>query len=141
MRQFLTQRDEGEVCVVNGSWPEIMAEAGQYEKSIVEVRKYERAKEISLQMIRWWKGVLLPALSKDTGDSLSHWETRLKLAVDPEYFKPFVVVVNGLAVTILPSIANMPMKKAIELVDGSVTYLHEQGFMWVQPPDITLRVT
>lgn len=135
MNFYTQQTPEGPA----GDWDLIQAEANKHLKAKITVEEYNHAKEISLNMIRWWKGVLLPALSRDTGDSLAHWETRLKLAVMPEFFKPYAVVVNGMAVNCLPSIANMPMCRAIELVDGSVTYLHEQEFAWVQPPDPELR--
>jgi hypothetical protein len=137
MTQFYGQRtEEGEVLV---DWPAVKSAAGQHQRSIITVEEYNRAKIISNQMIRWWKGVLLPALEADTGDHVSIWETRLKLNVDVDYFKPFPVTVQGMAVTIVPSVAGMPMKRAIKLVDGSVAYLHEQGFMWATLPDPTLR--
>lgn len=132
--------------VVNGSWSDIQHEAAKYRTSVVTVEKYSRAKTISLQMIRWFKGVLLPALSEDTGDSIAKWETMLKLNVDPDYFKPFVVTVNGMAVTILPSIKDMPMIHACELVESSVAHLHDKKiygdrFLWVSLPDELKRKT
>ena len=139
--KFLTQTLDQVPEVINGSWQDVIDASAEFKNGIVKVEKYERAKEISLQMIRWWKGVLLPALSKETGNSISWWETMIKLNVNPDYFKPFVVTVNGMAVTVLPSIANMPLKQALALVEGSVEWLHDNGFLWVTLPASELRTT
>ncbi len=146
MKIYITtaESEDERPTVVNGSWTEILHEAAKHGTAVVTVEKYSRAKTISNQMTRWFKGVLLPALADDTGDSIAKWETMLKLNVDPDYFKPFVVEVNGMAVTILPSIKDMPMKRAIALVDGSVAHLHDKTiygdkFLWVTLPDPKLR--
>jgi hypothetical protein len=125
--------------VLDGTWKDIYEKAGSFKHAKVEVSEWSKAKEISYQMIKWWKGVLLPALEKDTGDTQAKWECRLKLNVDPDYFKPYVVEVQGMAVTILPSIASMPMKRACQLIDGSVEWLQDNGFTWVTGPDPELR--
>ena len=141
--QFITtsESEDQKPDVVGATWTDILHEAAKYKVAKVEVSEYSRAKEISYQMIKWFKGILLPALEKDNGDSVMKWEARLKLNVLPDYFKPYVVEVGGMAVTILPSIANMPMKQACQLVEGSVEWLHDNGFTWVTLPDPELRKT
>jgi hypothetical protein len=95
---------------------------------------------ISYQQIRWFKGVLLPALSKDSGDSISWWETTLKLAVMPDEFAPKVVDIKGTKYSMIPSITKLSVKKMNQLIEGSVAYCHEIGLTWVVLPDVELRV-
>ncbi len=88
---------------------------------------------------RWWKGVLLPALAKDTGDTITHWETRLKLAVLPDDFQPESVTVRKQTMVFIPSITKLSKKKMNLLIEGSVAQCHEWGFLWVTLPDSELR--
>lgn len=88
---------------------------------------------------RWWKGVLLPALVNDTGDSKAWWETQLKTQVMPDRFKPEIYTIDGEKFGVVPSITTLGKRAMAELIDGSIQYLHEHGFGWVTPPDITLR--
>lgn len=88
---------------------------------------------------RWWKGILLPALVADSGDSVACWETRLKLAVLPEKFQPQTYKIDGHEYAIVPSITKLGKRDMMALIDGSIQYLHEQGFGWVTPPDAALR--
>ena len=87
------------------------------------------------QQRKWWKGILLPALAKDTGDTVSVWETRLKLAVMPDEFVPATVTIADKDYTFIPSITKLSMKKLNELIEGSVGYLKDKGFDWVDLPD------
>ena len=91
------------------------------------------------QQRKWWKGVLLPALQKDNGDSVESWETRLKLAVMPDEFQPIIVRVGNAVYTQIPSITKLSKKKMNELIEGSVAKLHEWDFAWVTLPDPELR--
>lgn len=94
---------------------------------------------ISYQQIKWWKGVLLPALSKDSGDSVEYWETKLKLAVMPDEFTPHSVQVRQDLYYIIPSITKLSKKKMNELIEGSVAKCHEWGLTWATLPDSELR--
>lgn len=133
---YITERIDDEAC---GDWPAIQKQASMYRRAMVTVERYSEAKEISKQQIRWWKGILLPALTEDTGDSKACWEARLKLAVLPEDFKPEVVIVDGVTIGYLPSVSTLSCKKTNELIEGSVAKCHEWGFAWVTLPDSELR--
>ncbi len=87
----------------------------------------------------WFKGVLLPALAKDTGDSVGYWETRLKLAVLPDDFQPFYVPMGKQIFPVIPSITKLSKKKMNMLIEGSVEQCHEWGFLWVTLPDKDLK--
>jgi len=95
---------------------------------------------IGLQQIRWWKGVLLPALAKDTGDSIGYWETKLKLAVMPDEFTPFYVPMGKQVFPVVPSISKLSVKKMNIMIEGSVAYCRDEcGLDWVTLPDPELR--
>jgi len=96
---------------------------------------------ISYQQIKWWKGVLLPALSKDSGDSIEYWETKLKLAVMPDEFAPKTVAVGNKEYQIIPSITSLSKKNMNQLIEGSVAKCHELGLLWVTLPDSNLKST
>jgi hypothetical protein len=97
------------------------------------------AEHISYQQIKWWKGVLLPALSEN-GESVFTWETRLKIAIMPDEFKPEIIVVNNKECVMIPSIRDLGIKKMNQLIEGSVTYCQNiLGLDWVKLPDINLR--
>ena len=97
------------------------------------------AEYITTQQIAWWKGVLLPALAKDSGDSVGYWETKLKLAVLPDDFAPYYVPLRKQVFPIIPSITKLSKKKMNILIEGSVDKCHEWGFEWVTLPDEDLR--
>lgn len=99
---------------------------------------------VTAQQRKWWKGVLLPALSKDTGDSEEFWETKLKLAVLPDDFAPFYVAIGKQVFPFVPSITKLGKKKMMLLIDGSIRHLRESPeydghFQWVTEPDASLR--
>jgi len=105
---------------------------------------------ITEQQRKWWKGVLLPALAKHTGDSIAYWETKLKLAVLPDDFQPFYVPLGKQVFPIIPSITILSKKKMNLLIEGSVSHLREgendkgeslygDEFLWVTLPDPELR--
>lgn len=101
-------------------------------------------KYISERQIAWWKGVLLPALSEDTGDSKEYWETRLKLAVKPDQFVPFYITIGKQIFPCIPSITKLSRKQMGELMEGSVDHLRDEKlyhdqFLWVTMPDPELR--
>ena len=83
----------------------------------------------------WFKGILLPALAKDSGDSVGYWETKLKLAVLPDDFAPFYVPLGKQIFPIIPSITKLSKKKMNVLIEGSVDKCQEWGFVWVTLPD------
>ena len=88
----------------------------------------DQAEFITEGQRKWWKGVLLPALAKDSGDSVSYWETRLKLAVLPEDFHPFYFPFGKQVFPVIPSITILGKKKTNILIEGSVEKCHEWGF-------------
>ena len=94
---------------------------------------------ITDQQRKWWKGVLLPALSKDTGDAIPYHETRLKLKVMPDEFQPFYVSIGRQLFPIIPSITILGKKKMNTMIEGSVAQCHEDGLMWVTLPESELR--
>ena len=95
---------------------------------------------ITLQQIRWLKGVLLPALSKDTGDSVEFWETKIKLAVLPDDFVPEIYEIQGQLCARIPSITKLGMRKMNALIEGAVAYCRDVcGLMWVTLPAKELR--
>jgi hypothetical protein len=93
---------------------------------------------LGLQQIRWFKGVLLPALAKDSGDSVEYWETTLKLAVMPDEFAPFYVPIGKQVFPVIPSITKLSKAKMNQLIQGSVAKCHEYGLTWVTLPDSEL---
>jgi hypothetical protein len=97
------------------------------------------AEYLTGQQVRWWKGVLLPSLAKETGESVSIWETRLKLAVLPDDFKAEYVSVDGRPYATIPSITRLGKRKMAQLIDGAVAQCHEWGFSWVTLPDNELK--
>ena len=110
----------------------------------VEVTGVSLIKGISLRQIRWWKGILLPALSKSNGDTIAQWEATLKLNVMPDEFKIEAIIVSGMAVNYIPSITKLSIIKTIELVEGSVAWLHDgtihgDSYLWVELPDSAKR--
>ena len=94
---------------------------------------------ISYQQIRWFKGVLLPALANDSGDSVEYWETLLKLTVMPDDFTPYYVPIKKQVFPVMPSINKLSVKKMNQLIEGSVAKCHELGLTWVTLPDSELR--
>ena len=96
-------------------------------------------KYISYQQIKWWKGVLLPALAKDSGDSVEYWETLLKLTVMPDDFTPYYVPIKKQVFPVIPSINKLSVKKMNQLIEGSVAKCYELGLTWVTLPDSELR--
>ena len=133
---------------------EILAEV-QYGGGIevLEPEKY-----ITKQQIAWWKGILLPALSKHSGDSTDWWEAYLKVQVVPEHFACRYVAVGKEVCRIIPSISSLSHTKKgratmTKLIKGSVLHLHDQDmegqpvkkpiykgeYDWVTEPDSTKR--
>ena len=125
-------------------WPKIHEECAKYDRFIVEVKEYSENREISEQQIKWWKGILLPALAKDNGESVAQWETRLKLNVMPDEFDIQTVKVHGVPVSYIPSIKILSIKKSKLLVEGSVAHLRDETiygdlYQWVTLPNPKLK--
>ena len=141
MAKFKTKRIDGQATA---DWPAIHLAAAKNEVSVIEVKEYSEAAEISAQQRKWWKGVLLPELAKDTGDTVSVWETRLKLVVMPDEFAPETVTIAGKSYTFIPSITKLSMAKLNKLIEGSVSHLRNERiygdhFLWVDLPDKAKR--
>jgi hypothetical protein len=103
-----------------------------------------KAEYNTLQQVAWWKGILLPALSDDNGESKACWEIRLKLEVLPDDFQPVVTQVGTSVFANIPSITVLGKIKMTELIQGSVQHLREDPkydgkYQWVTLPDSALR--
>lgn len=141
MKEFLVNRVGGEPIPIGWDWQDLQTYAVQFPSALITVEKYSEAKRISLQQLRWWKGILLPALSQN-GETISQWETRLKLAVLPDDFNPQMVMVDRLAVNFIPSVSILSCVKASILVEGSVAHCRDEcGLQWVTLPDPLKRKT
>ncbi len=150
MPVFITNTIDGVAAVEDKTWDDIQVEAAKHRRSKVTVESYSEDAEWSDQQRKWWKGILLPALAKHTGDSVEYWETRLKLAVMPDDFQPVTVVIGGELYKYIPSITTLGMTKMNYMVEESVAHLRdgedERGkslygdeFHWVTLPDKELR--
>jgi len=126
---------EGETPKAN--WPGIYKECAKHKKFGIKVMG--ESEYITERQRRWLKGVLLPALAKDSGDSVEYWETKLKLAVLPDDFAPFYVPLGKQVFPVIPSITKLSRKKMNMLIEGSVQKCHEWGFLWVTLPDERLK--
>ena len=136
MSEFYTHKVDGLTVLEAHTWIDIQKETAKHRRSRIVVESYSEAKQMSVQQIRFWKGVLLPQLSKSSGDSVAWWENHLKLNVMPEDFKPIEVDVDGDLFKYLPPITALSIKKANQLVEGSVDYLRNKcGMEWVMLPD------
>ena len=118
-------------------WPKVYAECAKHKH--FGLRVMSEAEYITHKQIAWWKGILLPALAKDSGDSVGYWETKLKLAVLPDDFAPYYVPLGKQVFPIIPSITKLSIKKMNILIEGSVDKCHDWGFEWVTLPDKELR--
>ena len=85
----------------------------------------------------WWKGVLLPALSKKNSETKRQWEIKLIAAVFPKDI--YYTSVNNQVFPVAESISNYGKKKMNILIEESVARCHELGFDWVTLPDSSLR--
>ena len=144
MTTFITKTYDGVPAIEDATWQDVLDAAGKHRRSKVVVEDYSEAKEWSDQQRKWWKGVLLPALAKDTGDSIEYWEAVLKLAVMPDDFQFITVMVCNQKITYLPSITILGQKKMNEMVKGAVAHLREEKiyhgkFLWVSEPRKELR--
>ncbi len=144
MKKFIAHKINGEVCLLDHPWTAVQDEAAKHTRCQITVEDYSTAKEHSDGQRKWWKGILLPALSKSNGDTVDVWETRLKLAVLPDDFQPVTIVVNDKEYTYIPSISGLSMKKMNLLIEGSVAHLRNEKiygnhFMWVTLPDSELK--
>lgn len=141
---FITNQIDGQAAVQDDTWESIKAAAAKNRRSKVTVEPYSEAADLSYKQIKFWKGYLLPALAKDTGDSIAYWENRLKIAVLPDVFEPITVVIDEETFHYLPSIAGISMKNMNLLMEGSVAHLRDEiegqslygnHFHWVTLPD------
>ena len=89
---------------------------------------------------RFWKGVLLPSLSKDSGDSVRYWENYLKMTVMPDDFKPEITQVGNAVFVQIKSITELSKKKMTYLLEESILHLRDDlDKLWVTFPDAELR--
>ncbi len=143
-KTFITRTIDGLAAVEDATWRQIEAEAATHRRSRIIVESFSEDAEWSEHQRAWWKGILLPALAADTGDSVEYWEAVLKLAVMPDEFKFITVTVDGSDFTYLPSITILGMKKMNLMIKGSVSHLRDEKiyhdkFLWVTEPRKELR--
>ncbi len=143
-KTFITEKIKDQAAVKDGTWEDIQTEAASHRRSKVTVESYSEEAEWSDGQRKWWKGILLPALASDTGNSIAYWEAKLKLEVMPDDFQPIVTVLDGVTYTYLPSVTTLSMKKMNQLMEGSVDHLRDEKvygdhFDWVTLPDPELR--
>ena len=143
-RIFTTKRIEGEVAVQGATQAEIMAEAGQYSRAAITVERADGLKCWTPQQRHWWKGILLPQLSKHTGDSVGYWEDLLKLKVMPDEFAPVITKTENGEFEHLPSITILNRNQMREKIEGAVAQMRDETiycykFHWVILPDPELR--
>ena len=144
MPVFITNTIDGIAAVEDKTWEDVQVEAAKHRRSKITIDSYSEAAEWSDQQRKWWKGVLLPALAKDTGDSIEYWETVLKLAVMPDDFQFITATVDGKKITYLPSVTILGMRKMNQMVKGSVAHLRDdriygKQFHWVTEPRKELK--
>ena len=136
---YYTKKIEDQVVLIGHKWQDLFTEAAKHHRSRITVESYSEAKEWSEQQRKWWKGILLRKLSEDNGDSILCWENRLKKEVMPDDFPTIVEEIEGETYRSLPSITTLGIKKMNEMVEGSVAYLRDKGFLWITLPDKELR--
>ena len=146
MRIFTTKlfQETGEVAIVDATQAEIIAEAGKYDHAAITVENASGLERWTPQQRQWWKGILLPGLAKDTGDSVGYWETKLKLAVMPDEFHIVCSHIDGCDHRHIPSILILNRKEMREMIEGAVAHLRDETiygdkFQWVMLPDPELR--
>lgn len=99
---------------------------------------------ITDQQRKWWKGVLLKHLSRDTGDSIHWWENRLKLAVMPDKFQPIYTGYGKQVFGYIPSITILSKNQMNQMIEGSIAELRDEEkygtqFIHYTLPDKTKR--
>lgn len=144
MPVFITNTIDGVAAVEDNTWEDVQGEAAKHRRSKVTVESYSEDAEWSDHQRKWWKGILLPALAEDTGDSIAYWESVLKLAVMPDDFQFITIYVEAKEITYLPSITILGMTKMNQMVKGSVAHLRDdriygKKFHWVTEPRRELR--
>jgi len=143
-KSYITTKIDDNAAVEDGTWEDIQAEAASHRRSRVTVESYSEEAEWSDQQRKFWKGVLLPALAKDTGDSISYWEKTLTRNVMPDEFPVTIDIIDGEEIKSIPSVKTLPMKKMNILIEGSVAHLRDESiygdqFLWVTLPCSELR--
>ena len=144
MSVYITNKIDGQAAVRDATWENIQCDAANHRRSRVTVESWSEDMDWSEQQRKWWKGVLLPALEKDTGDSVLYWESVLKLVVLPDDFQFQTITVCGKDISLLPSIKTLGMKKMNEMIKGSVAHLRDERiygdkFLWVTEPRRELK--
>jgi hypothetical protein len=86
---------------------------------------------------RWFKGILLKELSRDSGYSERQMEIKLISTIFPDDVT--FSEVNHRRYPTVPSISKYNKRKMTQLIEESVPLCHEWGFDWVTYPDESLR--
>jgi len=145
MSLFIAKRVNEQAAIQEGrTWRDMHAEASRYEMALITVESLSTLKEWSDYQRKWLKGVLLPALAADTGESVGYWEDLLKLRVMPDVFAWKPTRLRSGIHKHLQSIKILSMTQMNEFILGSVAHLRDETiygdkFQWVQLPNPNLR--
>lgn len=115
-------------------WPRICDECAKYDRFLIDIIKYDESREISVQQMRYFHGVVVPLFSEWNGDSKECWETRLKLECGPKWFAPKALNIDGKAYILVPSKKKLTVKDCNEWLENIVDYGLRCGVV-VPPPD------
>ncbi len=139
-----TKHFEGQLVTQDGTFADIHEEASKFKRAAIIVERADGLKCWTPQQRAWWKGILLPQLAENTGDSMGYWENELKLGVMPDEFHLMSSHIDGRNHRHVPSILILNRKQMREMIEGSVAYLRDEKrygtqFDWVTLPDEELR--
>jgi len=120
-------------------WDQVHKACSKHARFIIEVRKYDEAREISLQQMAFLHAVVIPLFVDYTGDSPQYWQNKLKLECGSKWFKVETVTVGKHSYTIIPS------KTKLSVNDFSEWYQNISDFgdsidCPVPPPDPNWRI-
>ena len=93
---------------------------------------------ITDQQRKWWKGILLKHLARDTGDSPHWWETHLKRAVMPDKFMRMPIASGRKIEFYVPSITILSRNQMNQMIEGSIAELRDETKYGDQFKDYTL---
>ena len=119
--------------------PDFEGEISQYPYCRITVEAWSETKEKTYQQCRWWHGVLLAGLARQTGYTKDEWARELKKRIIPDEFKEVRDIETGEVFTKTPSVRDLSCKKMNQLIEGSVAYLQSIGFTQITLPNSDLR--
>ena len=134
--KYLGYTIEGEAAA---NWKSIYIECAKFERFIVEVRRYDEEREISLQQIGFFHAGIVPLFVNYTGDSKQYWENKLKLECGSKWFTPKEITISGHIYTVIPSKTNLSTKDFSEWYQNITDFGLQHGVV-IPPPDPNWRL-